>query len=177
MEYLIIILVAIAIVAIYFVISQNTYQVTKKELNKLPNSYKMVNNVTLESDGESFKIDYVVIGKPGIYLLNIIDRKGVIIGDESQEKWKETNGDKVEEFNNPIFKNLKIRSLVRKKIDDLSAKIPMHNLVLFHKKANLNDLFSESLTIRANALQNYISDDKQILNEEQINNIFEKFKA
>jgi hypothetical protein len=177
LEYVIVILILIVLSLIYYFFTQNTYQVTKKELRKLPESYEIIEKVILESDKESFMIDNIVIGKSGVYLLNIIDRKGIIIGDESQEKWKETKGEQVEEFNNPIFKNLIIRRLVREKIEDKSAKIPMHSLVLFHKKANLNDLFSESLTIRANSVLNYIKDDKEVLTEEQIKNISQKLKA
>src|SRR6056297_631733 len=152
-----VILVAIVLLSIYFVVNQSTYRVTKKELDTLPNSYKIVDDINLvDKDGEKIHLDYAVIGKPGIYLISIIDRKGVIVGDESQSKWRETIGNRVEEFNNPTFTNMKKMHLLRKEIEDFDGSIPIYPLAVFHKKADLNDLFSESLTIRANSISNYI---------------------
>ncbi|MFP4457574.1 MAG: nuclease-related domain-containing protein [Clostridia bacterium] len=172
MGYFFIALAVVILIAMYFIVNQSTYRVTEKELNTLPEPYKVIDDLELDIDDENtLHIDHIVVGKPGIYLINIIDRKGIITGDESQPKWKETIGDKIEEFDNPTFSNIKKMHLIREKLGDSEGSIPISSIVVFHKKADLNDLFSESLTIRANALKNYINSELDNLSVEKINEV------
>ena len=177
-DILIILVAGVAILALglaYFIISKNTHQTVKKELKKLPDSFKVISGLTLVGDNsDSFKVDYIVIGISGVYFLNVIDRKGVIKGDESQEKWKEQTKRSIEEFNNPLYNNMKKIRIFRKLIGDSEGKIPISNIAIFHIKADVNNLFSESLTIRANALGRYIDTTSEIISRDEINEIHKK---
>lgn len=178
MEYFAIVFVVAALSIAYFFISQNTGRQVKKELNALPKSHEIIDDIDLSIEGEiALHLDYIVIGKPGIYLITIIDRKGIITGDESQPKWKEMKKENVESFDNPTFLNVRKIQSVRRITDDYEANIPIYPLVVFHKKANLNDLFSESLIIKANSIKNYINSDAEILSEERVEEIVKKLRV
>jgi hypothetical protein len=177
-DFLIILIVGVVMLILglaYFIISKNTHQTVKKELKELPESFKVISGLTLAGENnDSFKIDYIVIGNSGIYFLSIIDRKGIITGDESQEKWKEQTKRNIEEFSNPMYNNMKKMSAFRRIIGDSAGKIPISNIAIFHIKADINSLFSESLTIRANALGRYIDTTKDIISRAEINEIHKK---
>jgi len=162
------------LLVVYYFITQNTFFITKKALRKLPDSFLVINDVKLDN---SLELDHIVIGKPGIFLIKIIDKKGIITGDESQTIWLENVKEKAEEFDNPTLNNIKNIGIVRDMIKDINDQVPIFPIVVFHSKADLSDLFSESLTIRANTISNYINRGTDVLDEDQIKDIYKRLDS
>lgn len=160
---------------IIYSVSQNTHRITKEALKSLPDSFEILENVKVVDDKKSsFIIDYTVMSKKGIYLLKIVDRKGIITGDESQPKWKEDLKSVVEEFDNPITEVVEFIIGIRNELDDIATEIPIYPMVVFPNKANIDNLYSDALVIRANEIINLIKSDKETMTKEQLESAMER---
>ncbi len=160
---------------IIYSVSQNTHRITKEVLESLSDSFEIVEKIKVEGDGnQSYIIDYAVINKKGVYLLKIVDREGIITGDELQPKWKEKLRNGVEEFNNPIVNIVEVIRGLRNDLDDIATDIPIYPIVVFPNKANLDNLYSDALVISANELQKHIKDDEKTITNKQFDNILER---
>lgn len=56
-------------------------------LNSLPEEYTVYNNIPIEKDGRQTEIDSLIISKYGIFLGEVKNYKGRIIGDENDSTW------------------------------------------------------------------------------------------
>lgn len=60
----------------------------KTELNKLPkDKYKVLNNVMFKTNTSTHQIDYIVISKFGIFVVEMKNYYGLITGDKYKDKW------------------------------------------------------------------------------------------
>ncbi len=160
---------------IMYSVSQNTYKITREALKSLSDSFEILERVKVVGESNnSFIIDYVVMSKKGIYLLKIIDREGIITGDDSQTKWKEELASGVEEFDNPIRNIIKIIKGIRNELGDIAADIPIYPIVVFPKKADLSNSFSDALVIKANEIKKHIKGDEEAITDEQVNRVRER---
>jgi len=160
---------------IMYSVSQNTYKITREALKSLSDSFEILERVKVVGESNnSFIIDYVVMSKKGIYLLKIIDREGIITGDDSQTKWKEELASGVVEFDNPIRNIIKIIKGIRNELGDIAADIPIYPIVVFPKKADLSNSFSDALVIKANEIKKHIKGDEEAITDEQVNRVRER---
>ena len=78
----------------------------KLELKKLPkNKYKLLNNIMVEDEKGTHQIDHVVISKYGIFVIEMKNYYGLIIGNQYKEKWYQYLGKKKYPFHNPMYQN------------------------------------------------------------------------
>jgi len=56
-------------------------------LKKLPEDYKIVNDIFIKNDGCSSQIDHIIISKFGIFVIETKTYKGWIYGKEKQKQW------------------------------------------------------------------------------------------
>ena len=74
-------------------------------LERLPEEYRIFNDVYLENKGYSSQIDHVVISRYGVFVIETKNYSGDVYGSEKAEQWTQyLNGDGFE-FRNPILQN------------------------------------------------------------------------
>lgn len=79
----------------------------KLELKKLSKKdYKIINNLLIKNSSEkTIQIDHVVISQYGIFVIEMKNYHGIIIGNEHSNYWLQVLRGKKSNFYNPIFQN------------------------------------------------------------------------
>ena len=78
----------------------------KKELKKLNNDYKVINNVMIKtSDGKTHQIDHIVVSEYGIFVIETKQYNGYIKGNDYDKNWMVKLGSKKYYVNNPVHQN------------------------------------------------------------------------
>lgn len=78
----------------------------RKELEKLPqDKYNVLNNIMIKSSKGTHQIDHIVISKFGIFVIEMKNYYGIIVGDEYKDKWIQYLGKNKYYFNNPTRQN------------------------------------------------------------------------
>ena len=79
---------------------------TKRELRKLNNEYKTINDVMIETnDGKTHQIDHIVISKYGIFVIETKHFNAALQGDNYVKNWTYKTFKKTEYIKNPIHQN------------------------------------------------------------------------
>ena len=78
----------------------------KQTLKKLPNDkYKVLNNIMIKENGNTHQIDHLVLSQFGIFVIEMKNYYGLILGNEYNDKWIQYLGRKKNYFLNPIHQN------------------------------------------------------------------------
>lgn len=78
----------------------------KKELKKLNNDYKVINNVMIKTtDGKTHQIDHIVVSEYGIFVIETKQYNGYIKGNDYDKNWMVKLGSKKYYVNNPVHQN------------------------------------------------------------------------
>ncbi len=86
----------------------------KWELKKLPKEYITLNNIMLSSNRGTHQIDHIVISKYGIFVIEMKNYYGLIVGNEYKDNWIQYLGKHKRYFENPIHQNYgHIKALVK----------------------------------------------------------------
>ncbi len=80
---------------------------TLQILKKLPKEYTIITNPVILNRGITMELDFVVIGKNGVFIVETKNYRGIISGKTSKSTWKQVKhgkNDKVyeKEVNNPV---------------------------------------------------------------------------
>lgn len=119
---LLILLLLFVIIVIYFVFRSDSADndVQRKEygdrgeqitgnilVGGLPRGYTVIRNLEVTYDGKTSEIDYVVVGKTGVFIIEVKSMKGTIVGDCSDYNWIQCKTDQYgndfeKQFYNPV---------------------------------------------------------------------------
>ena len=78
----------------------------KQELKKLPKEeYKILNNIMVEKNNMTHQIDHLVISPYGVFVIEMKNYYGLILGNDKNDKWIQYLGKKKSYFKNPIHQN------------------------------------------------------------------------
>lgn len=78
----------------------------KKKLKKLPkNKYLVLNDIMVKQNDGTHQIDHLIISQFGIFVIEMKNYYGLILGDEHKNKWIQYLGKKKSYFMNPIYQN------------------------------------------------------------------------
>lgn len=78
----------------------------KLELKKLSKEeYIVLNDIVLNIDNATHQIDHIVLSKYGIFVIEMKNYYGMIIGSEYKDKWTQYLGKNKFHFKNPIHQN------------------------------------------------------------------------
>ena len=84
----------------------------KLELKKLPkNKYKLLNDIMIEDEKGTHQIDHIVLSKYGIFVIEMKNYYGLIIGNQYKEKWYQYLGKNKYTFHNLCIKIMDILRL------------------------------------------------------------------
>ncbi len=79
---------------------------TSNILNKLPKKdYKILNDLMLYSDNKTHQIDHLVVSKHGIFVIEMKNYQGKVVGNEFKDNWKQYIGSKTNSFYSPVKQN------------------------------------------------------------------------
>ena len=78
----------------------------KLELKKLPkDKYIVLNNIMVKNNNGTHQIDHIVVSSYGIFVIEMKNYYGLIVGDEYKENWIQYLGKRKSYFKNPIHQN------------------------------------------------------------------------
>lgn len=82
-------------------------KIVERELKKLPEDYKILNNILIKNNDRSSQIDHIIVSKFGVFVIETKMYKGWIYGKEKQRRWIQNLYGK-----NIIFKTLYTKIMV-----------------------------------------------------------------
>lgn len=108
----------------------------KQKLKRLPQKeYIVLNDIMLEDENGTHQIDHIVISKYGIFVIEMKNYYGMIVGDEYKSSWIQYLGKKKSYFKNPIHQNYGHVLVLEKKLNlDNNIFIP---IVCFSNQVNM----------------------------------------
>lgn len=105
-------------------------------LEKLPEEYRIFNDVYLENDGYSSQIDHIVISRYGVFVIETKNYSGDVYGSEKADHWTQYLNGEGYEFRNPILQNLSHELAIKKTLH--IAQNSIIPIVVFLGRANLH---------------------------------------
>ena len=112
-------------------------KIVERELEKLPEDYKILNNILIKNNDRSSQIDHIVVSKFGVFVIETKMYKGWIYGKEKQRRWIQNLYGKKYYFQNPLHQNYgHIQNL--KEIKGLED-VKFISLILFSERATLKN--------------------------------------
>lgn len=138
-----------------------------------PRKYKVLENVSMELDGKTQTIDFVMVGEFGLLFVSALQGKGDFYGDFTEEYWSFVDNEKKVRFLNPVKEMDKKLDMFRR----LMAKKKVYNLkiesavVIVASKADapmyLSHVGKENIVMTVNQFKKLLEKEKF----EQDNNI------
>lgn len=138
-----------------------------------PRKYKVLENVSMELDGKTQTIDFVMVGEFGLLFVSALQGKGDFYGDFTEEYWSFVDNEKKVRFLNPVKEMDKKIDMFRR----LMAKKKVYNLkiesavVIVGSKADapmyLSHVGKENIVMTVNQFKKLLEKEKF----EQDNNI------
>ena len=130
-------------------------------LLKLPTeSYTLIKDVTLPTEGGTTQIDHVVVSKFGIFVVETKNMKGWIFGTENQKQWTQKIYRSSYEFQNPLRQNYKhiktLETLLDCDIDHL------HSVIVFAGDSTFKTEVPENVTYARHCIH-YIEQFKDVV--------------
>lgn len=111
----------------------------KRILNNLE-GVKYIENLYLETPNSTCQIDFIVISKKGIFVIEVKNITGTVLVNTNNSKWKVNTHSRNYSIINPILQNSRHILNLRKNI---SVDGIYHNVVVFSDKTNIINRTSE----------------------------------
>lgn len=77
-------------------------QIVAEELSKLPESFKIINDIIIKTKSGSKQIDHIVVSEHNIFIIETKNVKGKIYGADKSNKFQQWLGGYKYEFSNPV---------------------------------------------------------------------------
>lgn len=152
---------------------QCTEKHISKELKKLPDEYKVLNDIMVEVDGKTCQIDHIVISKYGIYVIETKGYYGLITGNQYKDNWTQiVKKKKINYISNPIRQNYFHIKTLEKLLNIEYQKFI--SIICFLKTAELRISTNDANIVFDSDLINFILNNKEIILEVNVENIYEK---
>ncbi len=145
----------------------------RKELKKLSkNDYILLNDIMIKDEYGTHQIDHIVISDNYIFVIEMKNYYGLIVGNQYNDKWIQWLGKHKNEFYNPLRQNYgHIKSL--SKILNLD-EVYFKSIICFSNDAKLNVKASEiviNLRDILKLIRKYKSNEKGIIDKDKFRDI------
>ncbi|NKF05695.1 NERD domain-containing protein [Clostridium gasigenes] len=136
--------------------------------------YKVLHDITLETDTGTAQIDHVLIGRKRVFVIETKNYDGWIFGDEKAKYWTQAIYKKKSKFFNPIRQNYGHVKAIEK-IVDKKYKDPLHSVIVFGHRCTLKKLTVTTPVLYIKELKKFISkfNDDKMLGSEDISYFYE----
>ena len=144
----------------------------KSELKKLSQKeYLILHNIMLFDNNSTHQIDYIIISKYGIFIIEAKNYNGLIIGKDNMDNWTQYLGKNKYNFKNPVHQNYG-------HIITLSNVLNMNknkfiSIVCFSNKATLK-LQSNNIVVNNYNLLKTIKMYNDVIIDDDLNKIYNK---
>ena len=133
---------------------------TRKILERLPETYKVINNLLLQADRGMSQIDHIVLSPHGIFVIETKNYAGWIFGDEHAEFWTQVICDTKSSFYNPVRQNYgHVQALTE--VLGRSGDVPYYPVVVFDDGCTLKKVNTTHPVIYQKQLMELILDQKR----------------
>ena len=111
-------------------------EATLKILQKLPREYTILTNPVILNRGISMELDFVVIGRNGVFIIESKNHRGIISGRTSKQTWKQIKhgrNDKVyeKEIKNPVKQSYRQGKRMAEMFKDFNITADVYPIVYF----------------------------------------------
>ncbi len=111
-------------------------EMTLKILQKLPKEYTILTNPVILNRGVTMELDFVVIGKNGVFIVESKNYRGIISGKTSKQTWKQVKhgkNDKVyeKEIGNPVKQSHRQGRRMAEMFKDFDISADIYPIVYF----------------------------------------------
>ncbi len=147
----------------------------KQELKKLPkDKYIVLNDIMVNQNNSTHQIDHLIISQFGIFVIEMKNYYGLILGDEHRDKWIQYLGKKKSYFLNPIHQNYgHVKSLEELLNIDNKYFIP---IVCFSNQAKLK-IEAKDNVVPLDYLVSTIKGYQSIIIESDLQEIYNRITA
>lgn len=147
----------------------------KQELKKLPQKdYIVLNDIMLEDNNGTHQIDHLVISKYGIFVIEMKNYYGMILGEEYKSNWIQYLGKNKSFFKNPIHQNYGHIKVLEKILNLENDKFI--SIVCFSNQANMK-VKTKSIVVQLDYLIKTIKSFVNTQIDSDINNIAQKIES
>jgi hypothetical protein len=151
---------------------------TRKILERLPETYKVINNLLLQTERGMSQIDHTVLSPHGIFVIETKNYEGWIFGDEHAEFWTQVIYDTKSRFYNPVRQNYgHVQAL--KEVLGRSGDVPYYPVVVFDDGCTLKKVNTTHPVIYQKQLMELILDQKRgvVLTGREIDRLYATLRA
>lgn len=169
-------------------------QVVAEELSKLPETFKIINDIIIKTKSGSKQIDHIIVSEHNIFVIETKNVKGKIYGADKSNKFQQWLGGYKYEFSNPIKQALNGIEVLKAYVPqiksasfipivcfvDYSAELKIHTeydivytdelLKCINKHESIDSLSNNNVDAIVEIINKANAKDK-ISNEEHIQNI------
>lgn len=145
-----------------------------ERLDILDDPKYIMNNIMINENGKSRQIDHIAITKYGVFVIETKNYSGSVYGKEKSNEWKQYLNKQCFKFKNPIHQNFGHLQIVKKEIGDITNEV--FSIVAFIRRCTLK-VDTTTPVIYEDQLAQYIRNKPQVLNEEQIKQIYQILSA
>lgn len=147
-----------------------------KALAGLPHSYSVLCNVSLAVDGRRGELDAAVVGPGGVFVVEVKNHAGSVIGEADAKTWRQTRpvkgGRRIEKtLPNPLLQNKRQVELVRRLLEENGHRCPVSGCVYFANPHISVHVLGPGVFTDAGALCRAIQKAKPVLSAQDVRKI------
>lgn len=142
----------------------------KRKLDK--NKYLIVNNIILNIDDDSIRVDHVIISKYGVFVIETKNMNGWIFGDKYNEIWTQQIFFLKIKFKNPVRQNYKNVKFIENLLQISESKI--YSIVVFTGRSEFKDGIPVNVMSINNLVEYIKHKDTILLKNNDIVSIYNK---
>lgn len=108
-----------------------------RALRRLPDEYRILNDVTIKVDEDEAQIDHVVVSPYGIWCIETKSHRGMTFGKEKDQNWTQVkHSEKGKRYKNKLYSPIRQNATHCKRLDDfiqqrLGMSVPVRSVVVF----------------------------------------------
>ncbi len=163
-------------------------ETTLKILRNLPKDFTVLTNPVISNRGITMELDFVVVSKNGVFIVESKNYRGVVLGKTSQTYWKQIKRGKnnkvyEKEVHNPAKQSFRQKQRLEELFRDLKITANIYPILYFvnsgtelkiHDDANINVAIINNENSMLEFIQNTKGREK--VSSEELNKIIRQFK-
>lgn len=106
------------------------------ELGHLPKKFKVLSNLLIKTEQGFDKIDHIVVSPSGLFIIEVNNLSGIILGEERDQNWHQAVSWRVKTFPNPLIDNQTHLNNLRKWVA-LEETLPILSFATFNRRSEL----------------------------------------
>lgn len=105
-------------------------------MGQLPRTYRLLSNLLLKTEQGFEHIDHLVISPYGLFIIEVNNLSGTILGEENDLNWHQALNWRVKTFANPLAENQAHLEVLNMWVN-LDKALPIYSFVTFNRRCDL----------------------------------------